>query len=165
MAARTFKVLGLIFDRPSETIQTTTFFQASGPQVRERSRVVKWRMFFMTPCIVRVKRTSSSCEMHKQKEKENKTRVRFKVKQRGGSAIKKKYEQKKIFPLAVISFRVWACGRKRGTRTKDVSSRLNNTLPLFFFFSSFQLQKPSAAGRNENNLFQPSDKNLRYTWS
>src|SRR5690554_3323482 len=71
MVARTFNVRGLIFARPSDTIQTTTFFHASAPQVRDRLRAVKWRMFFMTPCIVLVNRISSSYNNKKKKEKEN----------------------------------------------------------------------------------------------
>lgn len=47
-SVRTCKVRLLILLRPSETIQTTTFFQPSGPQVLERFLLQRWAMFLMT---------------------------------------------------------------------------------------------------------------------
>lgn len=41
-------------------MHTVIFFHPSGPQVRDRSRPQRYAMFFITPCIVRAKRTSSS---------------------------------------------------------------------------------------------------------
>jgi hypothetical protein len=61
MAAIVERVRALTFDRPSETIHTTTFFQPSFPQVLDRSRVHKCAIFFMTPYIVRANSSSFSC--------------------------------------------------------------------------------------------------------
>ena len=40
----------LILLRPSETTQTTTFFQPSGPHVFDLVRLQRWAMFFNTLC-------------------------------------------------------------------------------------------------------------------
>ena len=47
-SVRTCRVRLLILLRPSETIQTTTFFQPSGPQILERFLPQRWAMFLMT---------------------------------------------------------------------------------------------------------------------
>jgi hypothetical protein len=47
-SVRTCKVRLWILLRPSETIQTTTFFQPSGPQVLERFLLQRWAMFLIT---------------------------------------------------------------------------------------------------------------------
>lgn len=49
---RTFKTRGLIFLRPSETMQTTTFCHAALPQVFDLDRVVKWDIFLNNAVIV-----------------------------------------------------------------------------------------------------------------
>jgi len=59
----TDRVLELIFFRPSLTMQTTTFFHPSLPQVLDRSLEHKCAMFFITPCIVRQNNSSSSLYM------------------------------------------------------------------------------------------------------
>ena len=59
-AERQSSTRGLMFLRPSAMMPTTTLFQLPSPQTRLLCRVQRCAMFFITPCIVRQKSSSSS---------------------------------------------------------------------------------------------------------